>query len=392
MVFRLWTSHVHELLLCCSLQSQPLSAVIQGAITYKEQPTVLPRSVAQLRETESGLVRRLVLESLEQHLFPSEAMQHCKKLADPFVTRSESMMNHMIRLAHFNSARRFRRLAHVFPDFNELQHEAWELDEALKATFGANLPYPKPCWVWIMDQALQAIISKLLLGCSLEVYDEAELHMIYWYVDYLYGLRIYNLNELHCAKEASGSKKKAGGKQPKDQPGSGRPRNPPASFVLLESTQLAVRGLFRVLAFCLRQRLLLSPPASEAGLAQRFILRFRSLELFRLPHLPSFVDFKLSASLAQEPIEGRSVLTAAKNSFAEALTLLGKFASVAKDSETSSKTTNETKALKRVIVANQLAVTQLLRVLDAGEDLSKHKVVVEHLHHPNFASLQVCAR
>merc|ERR1719433_657444 len=99
-----------------------------------------------------------------------------------------------------------------------------------------------------------------------------------------------------------------------------RPRNPPPFLLLFEATQLVVRGLFRLLVFCLRNGLL----ASIGGLAQRFVLRFRSFEHFRLPHLPSFSDFEQSSAIAHAPLESRVVLDAAQASFTEATQLLEK--------------------------------------------------------------------
>jgi len=393
-VYRMWTSHVHELLLCGSLANRQLDDLLRGAVTYKDQPNVLPRSFAQIRASEQGFVRRLLLASLEQHLFPLEALQHCKKPSDIFLTRCESMFLHMLKLSHSNNARKFRRLAHVFPDFNELQHEAWQLDDALQKTFGANLQYQRPCWVWIMEQCLQAMIAKLLLGFQLELYDEAEFHMIYWYVDYLYGLRIYNLNDVYFAKEqgAAGAKKKPGGGR-KDQTTGTKPRNPPASLLMLEATQSAIRGMFRILAFCLSRGLLSVPAAAMEGLPQAFVLRFRCLELFRLPHLPSYKDFESSVSVVQVPLETRSVLTASQTSFSEAGKLLDRIAAMAKEGGTADVYSDAVKSIKRVIVANQLAASQLLKSLDVGEDLgSCKKVLVERVHHAHLVSLQVLAK
>ncbi|CAE7438218.1 NAA35, partial [Symbiodinium sp. CCMP2456] len=387
--FKMWTCHVQELTACTSLLDRSLNQLLQGVVVHKasedESPNVLVRSIAQLTVAAPGFVRRLLLESLETHLFPPEALQHCKRLADPFINRCESMFLHLMKLAHLNTTRRFRRLAHVFPDFNDLQHEAWRLDEALKATFAANLRYNRPSWAWIQEFTLQAMVSKLLLGFQLELYDEAEFHMIYWYVDYLLGLRIYNLNEVFHSKEATaGGGKKKSHPRPKDALGKLKPRNPPTSLLLLEATQSLVRGLFRALAFCCHG-LLSSPPAVEAGLCQRFVLRFRSLEQFRLPHLPSFEDFKQSAVLAQDSTERRSVLQASQNSFLEATQLLDRVQPALK--EESAECAGLAQSLRRVVVANQLGVTQLLRCLDSGaEELAHKRVTAELVHHKQFVS------
>eukprot|EP00913_Durusdinium_trenchii_P028563 g26790.t1 len=213
-----------------------------------------------IRGEGGGFLRERLLEALLAHEFPPEANQHCKKQTEPYLQRC---------------TRRFRRLAHIFVDFNELQHEAWRLDETLKSTFGANLRYQRPSWGFIMDQALQVMIQKLLLGFQLDIYEEAELHMIYWYVDYLLGLRVFYLNEIYCAKENSGGKKK-----PNTRPNKGqKPRVSPLKLLLIDAMQSMVRGLFRLLAFCLSQNLLSGPKAVQTGLCQRFILRFRSLEM-----------------------------------------------------------------------------------------------------------------
>jgi hypothetical protein len=291
----MWSSHLHELVLCGSITQRPLEELMQGAITHKVEPGALPRSVAHLCASEEGLMRRLMMDSLTHLLFPEEAVQHCKKMTDSFLTHSESLLGHMVKLAHLNKARRFRRLAHVFSEFNALQNEAWHLDEELKKTFGANLRHPRPCWVWITENCVQAMIDKLLLGFELDLYDQAEFHMIYWYVEYLFGLRIYNLNEVYHAKEQAGgggSKPKKGAKkeQPKNFQGGLKPRIQPPFLMLLEATRSTVRGIFRLLAFCLRRQLISAPTSCTNGMAQRFVLRFRALEHFRLPHQPSFQD------------------------------------------------------------------------------------------------------
>mmetsp|Transcript_23644 Transcript_23644/g.67858 ORF Transcript_23644/g.67858 Transcript_23644/m.67858 type:complete len:757 (-) Transcript_23644:64-2334(-) len=393
-VLKRLTSHLSELLLSVDVHQLPLAKVLDGAITCKgePEPNVLPRSIVHSSLTDrSGHLRWLLLDSLEACLFPADALTHCKKAAEAFLAHCESVFSHTLRLANASRARRFRRLAHYFADFNALQHEAWQLDEELKRTFASNLHYHRPCWVWVMEQCLNAMISKLFLGFDLDLYDEAEFHMIYWYIDYLFGLRIYNSNELCHAKEqmvaSSGNKKKpsAARQQEKGAASRGqRPRNPPPFLLHLEATQATVRGLFRLLAFCQRHDLTSAPRAASAGLAQRFVLRFRSLEHFRLPHLPSFKDFELSSASALAPVEGRAVLDAAKASLTDAAALLERISSSKVQEDEAGRISEETTALKRVVVANQLAVAELSRMLDSGK---MQKVVATTSDHPYLVTV-----
>merc|ERR1712129_484190 len=161
--------------------------------------------------------------------------------------------------------------------------------------------------------------------------------------------------------------------------------NPPPHLLLLEATQCTVRGLFRLLALCVRLNLITASAATAEGLAQRFVLRFRSLEQFRLPHLPSFKDFEHSSASAQAPVESRVVLDAAQSSFAEATQLLEKIG-IKEREALDPKVVDAAKAVKRVLVANQLAVTMLLRCEERGK--TSGKVVLALTHHPHLVSVQ----
>merc|ERR1711971_2371 len=112
--FELWISHVHELLLCETLAQKHLMQLLDGGIVYKNEPNVLPRSFAQICVSEAKFVRKLILESLEWYMFPADALQHCKPQAEGFLEHSQSLVTHLLKLAHANNARRYRRSAHVF--------------------------------------------------------------------------------------------------------------------------------------------------------------------------------------------------------------------------------------------------------------------------------------
>eukprot|EP00747_Dinoflagellata_sp_TGD_P107048 gnl/TRDRNA2_/TRDRNA2_170005_c0_seq1.p1 gnl/TRDRNA2_/TRDRNA2_170005_c0~~gnl/TRDRNA2_/TRDRNA2_170005_c0_seq1.p1 ORF type:complete len:816 (+),score=223.31 gnl/TRDRNA2_/TRDRNA2_170005_c0_seq1:322-2448(+) len=442
--YRSWAMHLQELLLCIGVRQRALPQLLNGTAILAIQrpgfvngaisdvksdgaegkedakkeveegltaaaikitePNVLPRSVAQLQLLEDGqaLVKRTVFDSLVHFLFPPEALQHCKKATTYFLEHGEQLFAHLLKLANANRARRFRRLAHIFGDFNALQHEAWQLDEDLKKTFGANLRQPRPCWVWTMEHCLQVMIQKLFLGFELELYDEAEFHMIYWYADYLFGLRVYNLNELYSTKEqtvsgADGKKGRrpgsAGCRAAQAANGPPKPRNPPPVLMYVEATQGVVRGLFRLLAYCHREKLLSAPPLVVQGMAQRFVLRFRPLEHFRLPHVPSFGDFQKSERSTMPPIEARSVLEAAQASFQEAAHLVdrlpgsGGSAKAVPSDGWGPDEMDDAKSLRKCIVSNQLAITQLFQGMKGGEKPPKVAIGLEH--HRHLATVQV---
>lgn len=387
-VIQMWTLHLEALTECGTRAKQPLIRLLECEKTSKQEANVLPRSVAL--SCVCGHAQRLTLESLCHFMFPEHAMEHCKTAVDEFLEHGCCLVLHLLKLSYLNRARRFRRIAHVFNDFNTLQHEAWQLDEDLKKTFQSNMRHPRPTWVWVMEFCLTMMLTKLFLGFSLELYDIAEFHMIYWYADYLYGLRIYNMNELQHHKEQTGGSAKK--KPQRKEQGPPRPKNPSAELVFLQASQAVVRGLFRLLIFCNNQGNITIPAAISKGLASRFVLRFKSLEAFRLPHSLSFQDFVQSSSLAKGSIESRGLLAAAQESFTEATQLLDKCLERLKDKSVSSIVEeHEPNTLKRVIVANQLAIRQLQQDLDRGEN-DPVKVKVVNSHHPYFVSIQVQPR
>lgn len=82
------------------------------------------------------------------------------------------------------------------------------------------------------------------------------------------------------------------------------------------------------------------------------------------------------------------MLDAAQSSFAEATQVLERMGAAKERDGVDSKVVESTKAVKRVVVANQLAVTQLQRQLDGGKN---GKVSVGLTHHPHLVSVQVRA-
>mmetsp|Transcript_42731 Transcript_42731/g.91676 ORF Transcript_42731/g.91676 Transcript_42731/m.91676 type:complete len:726 (-) Transcript_42731:238-2415(-) len=379
-VLGMWKTHLEDLKLACSVSKLSLPALVDGVFSdTRRDPNILARSIAHSLSMESGFLGRLIMTTLEDFMLPPDAKQHCEEVKD-LVTTGGAMVAHLLRLSHASRARKFRRLAHVFTDLNTLQHQSWQLDEQLRGIFASNMKYPRPTWLWIMELSLGCMVSKLMLGFELELYDIGEYHMIYWYTDYLCGLRNYNLNELYVAKEQPiGDKKKARRPQP-DRKGQ-KPRAPPAHLIFSEAFQTTIRGLFRLLSFCSGRGLLAAPGAVGDLLEQRFVLRFRSLENFRLPHLPTFQDFKASSKCAEAP----GVLEAAQMSFTEAMQASDKLIK-----EHTGRWAEQAQSLKRIIVANRLAIVQISRAIEAdGGSKLKGKITATNAYHPHLVAVQI---
>jgi hypothetical protein len=91
-------------------------------------------------------------------------------------------------------------------------------------------------------------------------------------------------------------------------------------------------------------------------------------------------------------VESRVVLDAAASSFGEAMQMLERLVAPTKGAEPALNgvafDSDNVKSLKRVIVANQLAISQLLKHLESGK---RSSVVVALSHHSHLVSLQVRA-
>jgi len=83
------------------------------------------------------------------------------------------------------------------------------------------------------------------------------------------------------------------------------------------------------------------------------------------------------------------VLDAAAASLGEGAQLLDRVAAARGDAEQLQPLLEEAKAMKRVVVANQLAVTRLSRLLENGPLEAQVRVVASLTHHRHLASVTV---
>lgn len=97
-------------------------------------------------------------------------------------------------LSSWTKARRRRKLPALFREWAVLSEEASHIDklitEALKlvcmillAFFTLAKPEPSVFFLlWVLDKSSSTMLAYLEIGFDLELYDEQEYLMIYWYV------------------------------------------------------------------------------------------------------------------------------------------------------------------------------------------------------------------
>eukprot|EP00281_Chroomonas_sp_CCMP1168_P015280 CAMPEP_0206213614 /NCGR_PEP_ID=MMETSP0047_2-20121206/1217_1 /ASSEMBLY_ACC=CAM_ASM_000192 /TAXON_ID=195065 /ORGANISM="Chroomonas mesostigmatica_cf, Strain CCMP1168" /LENGTH=757 /DNA_ID=CAMNT_0053635777 /DNA_START=358 /DNA_END=2631 /DNA_ORIENTATION=+ len=276
-----------------------LQTVLSTFTLMRPSPTVVPRSYMRLLVYSEGkimghhFVSDWVKESMVAYKLPEELLG--KPEVSTFIKSVGKMTwYHCNTLCH-NLGRQRRRMVKAVDDWVDLQIKAEELDHKvfpLKQTMqGRQLESQTGAFFssWILDQVLEKVIYWLNLGFHLHLYAWCEYSMMYWYLDYFYGIRI-NLqpflfypksikyaheeeaNQAKQAAAAKGGKKKQGkdkGKADVDK----RPE-PPISLMVLEMQQAMCRGVFRMIAGMEREGSYYPDALTQASMALRFHRRF----------------------------------------------------------------------------------------------------------------------
>ncbi|CAH0515497.1 unnamed protein product [Peronospora belbahrii] len=94
-----------------------------------------------------------------------------------------------------NRSRQRARIEHLLDEWGILQVEASAVDERFTAEMSIpKAAYPRYFTAWSLEESVQLMIQYVMLGLELELYAPSELGTVYWYLDYLAGSRLQNLN------------------------------------------------------------------------------------------------------------------------------------------------------------------------------------------------------
>ncbi|KAG7400755.1 N-alpha-acetyltransferase 35 NatC auxiliary subunit [Phytophthora boehmeriae] len=112
-----------------------------------------------------------------------------------YSSRSIETVYESLKLYLHNRSRQRARIEYLLDEWSVLQVEATAVDE--KFTTEMNIPkaaYPRYFTAWSLEEAVQLMIQYVVLGLELDLYAPSEFGTIYWYLDYLQGSRLQNLN------------------------------------------------------------------------------------------------------------------------------------------------------------------------------------------------------
>lgn len=94
-----------------------------------------------------------------------------------------------------NRSRQRTRIEYLLDEWSILQAEATAVDG--KFTTEMSIPkaaYPRYFTAWSLEESVQLMLQYVVLGLELELYAPSEFGTTYWYLDYLEGSRLQNLN------------------------------------------------------------------------------------------------------------------------------------------------------------------------------------------------------
>lgn len=186
-----------------------------------------------------------------------------------------------------NKARRRRKLSGLLRELSVLVDDGELLDFAIARQTKKTKETMAHYFVfWMLDKTLRAMISFIRLGFELELYDQHEYNMLYWYMDSLLfqrknnHLMVLQFNQNHL----SAADKRGGGKS-KPKKGKAKPKAPVAGSKNLptltqyhheiEAEHQLVRGIIRFLvAMKIQNKLPKEPELLFGSREKRFCTRF----------------------------------------------------------------------------------------------------------------------
>eukprot|EP01089_Gocevia_fonbrunei_P023079 TRINITY_DN9579_c0_g1_i1.p1 TRINITY_DN9579_c0_g1~~TRINITY_DN9579_c0_g1_i1.p1 ORF type:complete len:765 (-),score=187.63 TRINITY_DN9579_c0_g1_i1:82-2376(-) len=357
-------------------------------------------------------VTKLIKDDMTKYALPDLLLGHV--LVQPFLQKLANMaIGHLKILCH-NHARQKRKFGSSFEEWRNIAREAEVLDHVLDQQNALQKPEPKRKvkrrtaednsrkWiffftVWTIHLTSFSMVSFLTRGFGLELYNKNEYCMLYWYLDYILGMRTKNRQDVKQqllqieklkAKHAPQPRKPAAGrgrnKKPANQPSTPKPEESTQEItieqLLTEAQTHISKGLFRfIVAACHYQSYdIFKDPGTFGSMENRFFSRFGAFRKLYQPQPLTYKHFEtVQQWLKYEPI---GLFRLAIESFTEAKKNLEKI--VKHTGSPPEFIVNEARTMAKVVISNSIGLEMLVKeITTSGRKKENQKKIINY----NFA-------
>lgn len=295
------------------------------------ESVIFTQSSSQIMLFSKTPLTELILKSMQKFGVDTEFLKLSEEFGY-FLSRVEIVFKEYIILKLKNKTRQQRILAKYLSDFNILVNEAHFLTEKLYSKVSQK-PEKQLLFQWVFHKTTKAMIEYIRYSFELQLYNDKDIGMVMFYLDFLYGVIFSNLNSQAQYLNSKHNKKK---KKKFDL----KTNEIDCKYSL--GLQYLCRGIVR---FYLLVGSISGLKAPDLAEATRFQKRFRAFKAVQMPQMLEYSSYESIKAIPND-INYEQFANACKESLDSARNTLREV-----------EAAKPVKSLLRVCVKNLLALT-----------------------------------
>lgn len=302
-------------------------------------------------------------DAVKVYSIPESVFKNSEKITNIHLNRMISPVVSFFKAVGSNPARRRRKLRKVLADWSLLIQDGDGLD--IQLNIASRRSKEDSCHyfaLWQVDLSFRLVLDYLFVGFQLDIYEDYEYPLIFWYIDNVSSTRFQNysahLAQIERLKQKSLAQRRK--KNTKDKRSQETSKPPVTAYYLeLEAKFLLYRGVYKFLAALDWFKKIKYPSFNLSTHQTRYFSRFAGLLSIEL--LPTFKYSNFQKTyidvLKKPTIKGKVLLDGAVDSFKKAQEPLKLWLNF--DPKPSDSTIDEIKALMRVGIMNAVQAQKL---------------------------------
>ncbi|TPX40283.1 hypothetical protein SeMB42_g06062 [Synchytrium endobioticum] len=210
-------NHISTMYAIIEATTSDSASIIQNCInrvgTMQPPPNLLTRSFAKHLLSSQDIFNpsALIRDLIRPPSFEAPASINETKVFDRWLELCSKTYQETLEINFKNPSRMKRKLAHLIIEWERCQAESEQLDmeihrlcgidveEVVSSGLSQNEPYHLSCWVF--ERKLGAMITHLVLGFQLELYQNRELPYVFWHLHYFYDTLSHHLDRTNKISE-----------------------------------------------------------------------------------------------------------------------------------------------------------------------------------------------